>query len=99
MGRRLRSHETQITKSAMNSQKLQSSVFRRATVAAERSPIGIDFLVMGRPEAPSFGSRNQEGSPMIRKVTFALLAATAAVSFASPSFAQSQDRYGSPQPY
>jgi hypothetical protein len=36
---------------------------------------------------------------MIRTATFALLAATAAVSLASPSFAQTQDRYGSSQPY
>jgi len=36
---------------------------------------------------------------MFRKATFVLLAATAAASLASPSFAQTQDRYGSSQPY
>jgi len=36
---------------------------------------------------------------MIRKATFALLAAAAAVSLVSPAFAQTQDRYGSSQPY
>jgi hypothetical protein len=36
---------------------------------------------------------------MIKKTTFALLAATAAASLASPAFAQTQDRYGSSQPY
>jgi hypothetical protein len=36
---------------------------------------------------------------MIRTATFALLAAIATVSLASPSFAQTQDRYGSTHPY
>lgn len=36
---------------------------------------------------------------MFRKATFVLLAVTAAASLASPSFAQTQDRYGSSQPY
>jgi hypothetical protein len=36
---------------------------------------------------------------MIKKATFALLAATAAAGFASPVFAQTYDHYGSPLPY
>jgi hypothetical protein len=35
---------------------------------------------------------------MINKSTLVLVAATAAVSLASPEFAQSQERYGSPLP-
>jgi|SRR5687768_5944873 hypothetical protein len=37
--------------------------------------------------------------PMINKSTFALFAATAAVSLTSGAFAQSADRYGSTLPY
>ena len=36
---------------------------------------------------------------MIRKATSIFLVATAAMSLASPAFAQTQDRYGSSQPY
>jgi len=36
---------------------------------------------------------------MIKKATFALIAATAVVSLASPAFAQTADRYGSTMPY
>jgi hypothetical protein len=53
---------------------------------------------MGRPKHHA-SDQEIEKDPMIRKVTFALFAATAAINLASPAFAQTQDRYGSSLPY
>jgi hypothetical protein len=79
--------------------KLQSSFICLATVAGERKSIERHFLSWGDQKRRASNKKIKEGSPMIRKVTFALLAATAAVSLASPAFAQARTPFGSQMPY